>query len=178
MASLIGALCAVGFTPPSNLPSPQSPLGTPPAASPIMMPPSPFPAVPKAYRVPDQTDIDWIEGNDPLYRHRLTYLGQEIDDLVINQIIAMMLFLDAEDETKPIHLYVNSPGGSVIAGLALYDTMQHIGSEVLTVNTGMAASMVRRRPLQPHGASRCRIASFGSPPRLFFLLATPAKENR
>ena len=54
-----------------------------------------------------------------------------------------MLFLDAEDETKPIHLYVNSPGGSVIAGLALYDTMQHIGSEVLTINICMAASMVR-----------------------------------
>jgi len=141
MASLIGALCAVGFTPPSSLPSPQSPLVTPSAASPIMMPPSPFPAVPKAYRVPDQTDIDWIDGNDPLLRNRLTYLGQEIDDLVINQIIAMMLFLDAEDETKPIHLYVNSPGGSVIAGLALYDTMQHIGSEVMTVNVGMAASM-------------------------------------
>lgn len=108
-----------------------------------MMPPSPFPAVPKAYRVPEQTTADWINGHKDLFRNRLLYLGQEIDDLVINQIISMMLFLDAEDDTRPIHLYVNSPGGSVIAGLALYDTMQHIGSEVTTVNTGMAASMVR-----------------------------------
>ena len=108
-----------------------------------MMPPSPFPAVPKAYRVPEQEASDWINGNSELHQQRLTYLGQEIDDLVINQIISQMLFLDAEDETKPIHLYVNSPGGSVIAGLALYDTMQHIGSEVLTINIGMAASMVR-----------------------------------
>ncbi|KAL1503713.1 hypothetical protein AB1Y20_012186 [Prymnesium parvum] len=106
-----------------------------------MMPPSPFPAVPKAYRVPEQTASDWIAGHAPLYERRLLYLGQEIDDLVINQIISMMLFLDAEDERSPMHLYVNSPGGSVIAGLALYDTMQHIGSEVTTINVGMAASM-------------------------------------
>jgi len=102
--------------------------------------PPPFPAVPKAYRVPEQDDLDWVKGYNDLFAQRLLYLGQEIDDLVINQIISMMLFLDAEEE-GPMHLYVNSPGGSVIAGLALYDTMQHIGSEVRTVNIGMAASM-------------------------------------
>jgi len=104
-----------------------------------MMPP--FTTVPKAYRVPDHEPAEWVDGHTGLYRERLLYLGQEIDDLVINQIIGMMLFLDAEDGTRPQHLYINSPGGSVIAGLALYDTIQHIDSEVTTINTGMAASM-------------------------------------
>jgi len=137
-------LAVLGFTPPASHPPPASQHASSlilPSTSPLMMPQSPFPAVPKAYRVPEQTADEWIDGHDALYRNRLCYLGQEIDDLVINQIISMMLFLDAEDETKPINLYVNSPGGSVIAGLALYDTMQHIGSEVMTVNVGMAASM-------------------------------------
>ena len=58
-----------------------------------------------------------------------------------NQLIATMLFADSEDPEKPLYLYVNSPGGSVIAGLALYDTIGHINSEVVTVNVGMAASM-------------------------------------
>ena len=68
-------------------------------------------------------------------------LFRSIDDLVINQIISVMLFADAEDDTKEQYLYINSPGGSVIAGLALYDTFGHIGSPVITCNIGMAASM-------------------------------------
>ena len=63
-----------------------------------------------------------VEGQSGLYKERIVYLGQEIDDLVINQIISVMLFADAEDATKEQYLYINSPGGSVIAGLALYDT--------------------------------------------------------
>ena len=146
-----------------------------------MMPPSPFPAVPKAYRVPEQEAGDWIDGNAPLFEQRLTYLGQEIDDLVINQIISQMLFLDAEDETKPIHLYVNSPGGSVIAGLALYDTMQHIGSEVLTINIGMAASMVRSHApcsdlLQPHPVPQSNGAA--PPSQASFILGAGARGKR
>ena len=76
-----------------------------------------------------------------LYRERIIFLGQEIDDEIVNQIIAVMLFSDSEDPEKPLYMYVNSPGGSVIAGLALYDTIQHISSQVITVNIGMAASM-------------------------------------
>lgn len=94
-----------------------------------------------AYKVPDATQEDWVNSYARLYKERIVYLGQEIDDLVINQIIAVMLFADAEDSTRPQYLYINSPGGSVIAGLALYDTFGHIGSEVVTCNIGMAASM-------------------------------------
>jgi len=109
------------------------------AAPAIMMPNAPF-AVPKAYRVPTTDVVEWVDSYQPLYDKRLLYLGQEIDDLVMNQVIAMMLFMDSQSE-EPMHLYINSPGGSVIAGLALYDTMQHINSQVSTINTGMAASM-------------------------------------
>ena len=63
-----------------------------------------------------------------------------------NQCISSLLFADAEDSSEPLFLYINSPGGSVIAGLALYDTMQHIDSDVLTCNIGMAASMARLAP--------------------------------
>ena len=86
------------------------------------------------------------QANEPLYRERLVFLGQEIDDYVCNQCISSLLFADAEDSSEPLFLYINSPGGSVIAGLALYDTMQHIDSDVLTCNIGMAASMARLAP--------------------------------
>ena len=69
-----------------------------------------------AYKVPDATQEDWVNSYARLYKERIVYLGQEIDDLVINQIIAVMLFADAEDSTRPQYLYINSPGGSVIAG--------------------------------------------------------------
>ena len=76
-----------------------------------------------------------------LYRERIIFLGSEIDDELANQIIGVMLYLDSEDNTKPIYLYINCPGGSVIAGLAIYDCMNHIKSEVVTINLGLAASM-------------------------------------
>tara|TARA_B110001452_G_scaffold156535_2_gene130340 strand:+ start:3866 stop:4531 length:666 start_codon:yes stop_codon:yes gene_type:complete len=94
-----------------------------------------------AYRVPDSGQEDWVKSYIKLYGERIVFLGQEIDDLVINQIIAVMLFADSEDSSRPQYLYINSPGGSVIAGLALYDTIHHINSETITVNIGMAASM-------------------------------------
>jgi len=98
--------------------------------------------VPKvAYRVPGANQADWVNIYNRMYRERIIFLGQEIDDEICNQIIAVMLFSDSEEPGKPLYLYINSPGGSVIAGLALYDTIQHIGSEVITCNIGMAASM-------------------------------------
>lgn len=76
-----------------------------------------------------------------LLRDRIIFLGEAIDDHVANIIIAQLLFLDAEDKTKDIKFYINSPGGSVSAGLAIYDTMQYIKADVATICVGVAASM-------------------------------------
>uniref|UniRef100_A0A7S1T5N5 ATP-dependent Clp protease proteolytic subunit n=1 Tax=Compsopogon caeruleus TaxID=31354 RepID=A0A7S1T5N5_9RHOD len=98
--------------------------------------------VPKvAYRIPGSAQAEWVDIYNRLYRERIMFLGQEIDDEIANQLIAVMLYLDADDNTKPIYMYINSPGGSVVAGLAIFDTMQHIKSEVVTINCGLAASM-------------------------------------
>lgn len=76
-----------------------------------------------------------------LLKDRIIFLGSEIDDMVANSIIAQLLFLAAEDPEKDIHLYINSPGGSITAGMAIYDTMQYIKPDVSTICVGMAASM-------------------------------------
>ena len=98
--------------------------------------------VPKvAYRLPGSQQGDWVDIYNRMYRERIIFLGEAIDDQLVNQIIAVMLFADSEDPAKTQYLYINSPGGSVTAGLALYDTMSHVSSEIVTVNIGMAASM-------------------------------------
>jgi ATP-dependent Clp protease protease subunit len=76
-----------------------------------------------------------------LLKDRIVFLGEGIDDHVANNIIAQLLFLDAEDKDKDIKFYINSPGGSVSAGLAIYDTMQYIKAPISTICVGMAASM-------------------------------------
>ena len=76
-----------------------------------------------------------------LLKDRIIFLGTEINDHIANLVIAQLLFLTAEDPDRDIHLYVNSPGGSVSAGLAIYDTMQYIEADVATTCMGMAASM-------------------------------------
>lgn len=76
-----------------------------------------------------------------LLKDRIIFLGSEINDVVANTIIAQFLFLEGQDNKKDIKLYINSPGGSVTAGLAIYDTMQYIKSDVSTICVGMAASM-------------------------------------
>ncbi len=76
-----------------------------------------------------------------LLRDRVIFLGTEIHDEVANVIVAQLLFLEADDPDKDIHLYINSPGGSITAGLAIYDTMQFIRSDVHTTCIGQAASM-------------------------------------
>jgi ATP-dependent Clp protease, protease subunit len=76
-----------------------------------------------------------------LLMDRIVFLGTEVDDDVANLIIAQLLFLDADSPGRDIHLYINSPGGSVSAGLAMYDTMQHLKSPVSTICMGFAASM-------------------------------------
>ena len=76
-----------------------------------------------------------------LLRERIIFLGQPIDDTISNVVVAQLLFLEAEDPEKDIFVYINSPGGSVTAGMAIYDTMQHIGPDVSTICVGLAASM-------------------------------------
>ncbi len=76
-----------------------------------------------------------------LLKERIIFLGEEVNDTTASLIVAQLLFLEADDPDKDIHLYINSPGGSITAGMAIYDTMQHIKPDVSTICVGMAASM-------------------------------------
>ena len=76
-----------------------------------------------------------------LLKERIIFLGEEVNDTSASIIVAQLLFLEAEDPSKDIHLYINSPGGSVSAGFAIYDTMKYIKCDVSTICIGMAASM-------------------------------------
>ncbi|MEB3828317.1 ATP-dependent Clp protease proteolytic subunit [Phormidium sp. CCY1219] len=98
--------------------------------------------VPKVpYRMPGETYTQWIDIYNRLYRERIIFIGKDIDDELANQVIAVMLYLDSDDAGKDIILYINSPGGYVTSGMAIYDTMQHIKSDVVTICVGLAASM-------------------------------------
>jgi ATP-dependent Clp protease, protease subunit len=97
------------------------------------------PSVP--YRLPGSQYERWIDIYTRLSQERIIFLGQEVTDSLANRIVAFLLYLDSEDNNKPIYLYINSPGGSVTAGMAIYDTMQYIKSEVITICVGLAASM-------------------------------------
>ncbi len=98
-----------------------------------------IPKVP--YRLPGQPYEDWISIYNRLFLERILFLDWEINDETANAIVSYMLYLDSEDQSKDIMLYINSPGGSVTAGMAIYDTMQHIRSNVVTICVGLAASM-------------------------------------
>jgi ATP-dependent Clp protease, protease subunit len=76
-----------------------------------------------------------------LLKDRIVFIGSAIDDAVANAVVAQLLFLAAEDSQKDIHLYIHSPGGSITAGMAIYDTMQYIRPDVSTICLGLAASM-------------------------------------
>jgi ATP-dependent Clp protease protease subunit len=93
------------------------------------------------YRLPGSQYTQWIDLYTRLNQERIIFLGQEVTDSLANSIVAAMLYLDSEDNSKPIYLYINSPGGSVTAGMAIYDTMQYIKSDVVTICLGLAASM-------------------------------------
>ena len=97
------------------------------------------PSVP--YRLPGSQLERWVDIYTRLGAERILFLGQEVSDGVANSLVAQMLYLDSEDSTKPIYLYINSPGGSVTAGLAIFDTMQYVKSDVVTICVGLAASM-------------------------------------
>ena len=97
------------------------------------------PSVP--YRLPGSQYERWVDIYTRLGVERILFLGSEVTDAVANALVAQMLYLDSEDNSKPIYLYINSPGGSVTAGLAIYDTMQYVKSDVVTICVGLAASM-------------------------------------
>jgi ATP-dependent Clp protease protease subunit len=99
-----------------------------------------WPIVPGVY----ETDARGERGHnvfDRLLRDRIVFIGTAIDDWIANIVIAQLLFLQMDDSKKDVHIYINSPGGSVTAGLAIYDTMQFITPDVNTYCIGMAASM-------------------------------------
>ncbi|MFI0402837.1 MAG: ATP-dependent Clp protease proteolytic subunit [Cyanobium sp.] len=97
------------------------------------------PSVP--YRLPGSQYERWVDIYTRLGVERILFLGQEVSDAVANSLVAQMLYLDSDDNSKPIYLYINSPGGSVTAGLAIFDTMQYVKSDVVTICVGLAASM-------------------------------------
>jgi len=76
-----------------------------------------------------------------LLKERIIFLGEEVNDVTASLVVAQLLFLEAEDPEKDIHLYINSPGGSITSGMAIYDTMQYIKCDVSTICVGMGASM-------------------------------------
>ena len=97
------------------------------------------PSVP--YRLPGSQYERWVDIYTRLGVERILFLGGEVNDGVANALVAQMLYLDSDDSSKSIYLYINSPGGSVTAGLAIYDTIQYIKSDVVTICVGLAASM-------------------------------------
>lgn len=98
--------------------------------------------VPKVpFRLPGEEDATWVDLYNVMYRSHIIYLVQELQDEIANQVIGIMTYIHMEGETSPIHLLINSPGGSLFAGFAVYDTMHAIEPPVHTVCAGLAASM-------------------------------------
>ncbi|MCP9915115.1 MAG: ATP-dependent Clp protease proteolytic subunit [Prochlorococcaceae cyanobacterium] len=97
------------------------------------------PSVP--YRLPGSQYERWVDIYTRLGVERILFLGSEVNDSIANSLVAQMLYLDSDDNSKPIYLYINSPGGSVTAGLAIFDTIQYVKSDVVTICVGLAASM-------------------------------------
>lgn len=93
------------------------------------------------YRFPNSTYTQWISIYERLSMERIIFLGGNISDGLANSVVARLLYMDSEDNDKDIFLYINSPGGSVRAGLAIYDTMQCVKANVTTIVVGMAMSM-------------------------------------
>nr|YP_010600729.1 clp protease proteolytic subunit [Aralia caesia]WAL06999.1 clp protease proteolytic subunit [Aralia caesia]WAL07086.1 clp protease proteolytic subunit [Aralia caesia] len=97
--------------------------------------------VPKVpFQSPGEEDASWVDVNR-LYRERLLFLGQPVTSEISNQLIGLMVYLSIEDDTKDLYLFMNSPGGWVIPGIAIYDTMQFVRPDVHTICMGLAASM-------------------------------------
>jgi len=98
--------------------------------------------VPKVpFRIPGEPTAQWVDLFNRLYRDRVLFMCNELKDELANQLVGIMLFLNAEEENKPVYLYINSPGGSVTCGIAVYDCINFIDAEVTTVCVGTAASV-------------------------------------
>nr|YP_010932512.1 proteolytic subunit 2 of clp protease [Klebsormidium crenulatum]WKT06378.1 proteolytic subunit 2 of clp protease [Klebsormidium crenulatum] len=98
--------------------------------------------VPKVpYRLPGEEDASYIDIYNLLYRERILFLAQAVNDEICNQLVGIMIYLNAEDEKREMFMYINSPGGSVLAGLAVFDTMDYVQPDVTTICMGMAMSM-------------------------------------
>ncbi|KAL6766099.1 clpr2b (chloroplast) [Auxenochlorella protothecoides x Auxenochlorella symbiontica] len=98
--------------------------------------------VPKVpFRLPGELDAQWVDLYNRLYRERVLFLCQDLEDELANQLIGIMLYLNAEEETNDVFLYINSPGGSAICGIAVFDAINYINAEVTTICAGTASSM-------------------------------------
>nr|YP_010964950.1 ATP-dependent Clp protease proteolytic subunit [Oxytropis falcata]WNM89605.1 ATP-dependent Clp protease proteolytic subunit [Oxytropis falcata] len=98
--------------------------------------------VPKVpFLVPGDEDASWIDLYNRLFQERLLFLGQKINSEISNQLVGLMVYLSLEDKTKDLYLFINSPGGGVIYGMAMFDAMHFVEAEVQTVCVGLAASM-------------------------------------
>ena len=98
--------------------------------------------VPKiAFEVPGDDEATWVDLYHKLFYDRLLFLGEEIESELANQVAGMMIYLSLADKTKDLYLFINSPGGEIMSGMAIFDTMQFVEAEVHTICMGMAASM-------------------------------------
>nr|QJQ78374.1 ATP-dependent Clp protease proteolytic subunit [Hedysarum petrovii] len=98
--------------------------------------------VPKVpFLLPGDDDASWVDLYNRLFQERLLFLGQEVKSEISNQLVGLMIYLSLEDNDRDIYLFINSPGGGVISGMAMFDTMQFVETEVHTVCVGLAASM-------------------------------------
>nr|YP_009768860.1 ATP-dependent Clp protease proteolytic subunit [Erythrostemon calycinus]QIS99478.1 ATP-dependent Clp protease proteolytic subunit [Erythrostemon calycinus]QXO89860.1 ATP-dependent Clp protease proteolytic subunit [Erythrostemon hughesii]QXO89943.1 ATP-dependent Clp protease proteolytic subunit [Erythrostemon pannosus] len=93
------------------------------------------------FRNPGERSQSWVDIYNRLYRERLVFLGQGVDSDIANQLIAVIIYLSSESETKDLFLFINSPGGWLIPGLGIYDTMQFVKPDIATVCLGLAASL-------------------------------------
>nr|YP_009141424.1 clp protease proteolytic subunit [Lathyrus odoratus]AIL55950.1 clp protease proteolytic subunit [Lathyrus odoratus] len=98
--------------------------------------------VPKvAFQIPGEDEATWVDLYHQLFYDRLLFLGEEIESEIANQVAGMMIYLSLENKNKDLYLFINSPGGEVISGMAIFDTMQVVDAEVHTICLGLAASM-------------------------------------
>jgi ATP-dependent Clp protease protease subunit len=98
--------------------------------------------VPKApYRLPGESHPSWIDLYNRLYRERILFLCSPLDDELANQLVSIILYLDVEDSNKRHYMYINSPGGSVLAGVSVFDAINYVKAGTTTICVGMAASM-------------------------------------
>lgn len=113
--------------------------------------------VPKvSFRLPGEALPQWVDLYNRLYRDRILFLGSDLDDELANQLVGIMVYLNAEDSSQDLFLYINSPGGAITSGFSVFDTMNHVEAKVHTICAGIAASMASL--VLAGGESGCRLA--------------------